>query len=558
MKNMILQIRGLADGKPFTAEFRQDGSHPLFNVKWEENGNDLTIRFLPKTPEDTPESVSRHSLVMESVRLSFPWEYLGDKKRPECIFMNGYQSWTDSHEKLPHEKEHTLKALTKPIVEKYHLRPYGDYDFAKQPALSGQFHGFTYCYFRWGEQYRFLGSLSEKEGFTIFYYDIRKQRMQIEKDCQGLHVNKAWTLFHLTNLNGTENAVFDAYFRKMKISRPKGRPMTGYTSWYNHYQNISETIILDNLFAAVETKQDWDIFQIDDGYQTHVGDWLSVDSLKFPNGLKPVADKIHQTGMKAGLWLAPFVCETNSKCFKEHPDWLERDKNGNPVCAGANWSGFYALDLENPAVKKYLSEVFHQVLDVWGFDLVKLDFLYAACIQPTKEKTRGRRMCEAMDFLRKLVGEKLILGCGVPLGAAFGKVDYCRIGCDVGLDWNDKPYMRMLHRERVSTKNAVGNAIYRRQLDGRAFFNDPDVYLLRDENIKLTPEQKQELAIVNGLFGSLLFTSDNVRMYDSKKQKFCESLRTLHTLPKKVIRGHGRTKIIYEMNGEKKELVLKV
>ena len=558
MKNMILQIKGLADGKPFTADFRQDGSHPLFDVKWEENGNDLKIRFLPKIQADTTETNGTHPLIMESVRLSFPWEYLGDKKRPECIFMNGYQSWTDSHEKLPNHKEHTMKGLIKPVINKYHLRPYGDYDFTRQPVSSGQFHGFTYCYFRWGEQYRFLGSLSEREGFTIFYYDAGKQRMQIEKDCKGLHVTSAWTLFQLTNLNGTENEVFDAYFRKMKINRPKGRPMTGYTSWYNHYQNISEAIILDNLSAAADTKQDWDIFQIDDGYQTHVGDWLSIDTKKFPNGLKKIADKIHQTGMKAGLWLAPFVCEKNSRCYKEHPDWLEHDEAGNPLCAGTNWSGFYTLDLENESVRNYLREVFHNVLNIWGFDLLKLDFLYAACIQPTKEKTRGQRMCEAMDFLRKLVGEKQILGCGVPLGPAFGKVDYCRIGCDVGLDWDDKPYMRLLHRERISTKNAVGNTIYRRQLDGRAFFNDPDVYLLRDENIRLTPEQKKELALVNGLFGSLLFTSDNVKMYDSRKQAFCESLRTLHALPKKVIRGQNKTKIIYEKNGEKKEIILKV
>ncbi|EKC48560.1 hypothetical protein OBE_15116, partial [human gut metagenome] len=41
-------------------------------------------------------------------------------------------------------------------------------------------------------------------------------------------------------------------------------------------------------------------------------------------------------------------------------------------------------------------------------------------------------MCEAMDFLRECVGEKMILGCGVPLMPAFGKVDYCRIGADYG------------------------------------------------------------------------------------------------------------------------------
>ncbi len=30
---------------------------------------------------------------------------------------------------------------------------------------------------------------------------------------------------------------------------------------------------------------------------------------------------------------------------------------------------------------------------------------------------------------------KIILGCGVPLMPAFGKVDFCRIGADVDLEW---------------------------------------------------------------------------------------------------------------------------
>lgn len=558
MKNIVLKIKGHCNGKPFSTELHREGRHHLFDVKWQEKGNDLHIRLIPRKQEELPPDEKFYPLVFDSVRLSFPWEYLGDEKRPESIFMNGYQSWTDSHEKLPHHKEHVMSKLVGGIANKYHLRAYGDYDFTKKALAPGQFHGFTYCYFRLGDQYRFLGSLSEKQGYTVFYYDTDKEQMHIEKDCAGLKLKDAWDVFHLTELTGTENEVFDTYFQKMGIKKPKGRPMTGYTSWYNHYQNISEDIILDNLSAAIDTKQNWDIFQIDDGFQTHVGDWLSIDKKKFPNGLKPVVEKIHNAGMKAGLWLAPFVCETDSACFLEHPDWLERDQNGKPLCAGNNWSKFYTLDLENASVRAYLREVFRTVLDDWGFDLVKLDFLYAACIQPIPEKTRGQRMCEAMDFLRELVGEKLILGCGVPLGAAFGKVDYCRIGCDVSLDWDDKPYMRLLHRERVSTKNAIGNTIYRRQLDGRAFFNDPDVYLLRDENIKLNPSQRRELGIVNGLFGSLLFTSDNVKAYDKKKQDFCEELRGLHSSKKKVIRGRDKTKIMYEQGGKRKELILKV
>lgn len=78
------------------------------------------------------------------------------------------------------------------------------------------------------------------------------------------------------------------------------------------------------------------------------------------------------------------------------------------------------------------------------------------------------RMLRAMELLRWLCGEKKILGFGVPVMPAFGLVDYCRVGCDVSLDWDDRPYMRLIHRERVSTRRSVGNTVFRRRLNGRA------------------------------------------------------------------------------------------
>lgn len=59
------------------------------------------------------------------------------------------------------------------------------------------------------------------------------------------------------------------------------------------------------------------------------------------------------------------------------------------------------------------------------------------------------------------------------------------------------------------------NSIYRRCLNGRAFLNDPDVFLLRRTNIKFTVEQQKLLAKFIKLFGSVLFMSDNIADYDS-------------------------------------------
>jgi alpha-galactosidase len=439
----------------------------------------------------------------------------GEKHR---IFANGYQSWTLSREYFPDERLRGITGLAAPIKEKYQMHKYGDYLFHRYPGKRGVFHGYTYGYIREGDQYDLIGSLSELNGYTVIESFCGEDRIIIRKDCKGLYIGEEYEAFKLVWAKGAEDFVFDSYFGLMGIKKPSCRPMAGWTSWYNYYQDISEERILDNLAGILGAEERADIFQVDDGYQCAVGDWLKVDARKFPRGMKFIADEIRKNGLKSGIWLAPFVCEPKSDIYKNKKDWLLRDGKGRPVKAGYNWGGFYALDLGNPDFKDYLRKVFSVVFDQWGYDLVKLDFLYAVCLVPDKHRTRGRIMTEAMRFIRECAGDRLVLGCGVPLGPSFGLVDYCRIGCDISLDWDDKFYMKYFSRERVSTFNAIRDVISRRQLDGRAFLNDPDVYILRGDNNKLSGEQKLTLFTVNYLFGSLLFNSDYTGGYDREKR----------------------------------------
>ena len=297
----------------------------------------------------------------------------------------------------------------------------------------------------------------------------------------------------------------------------------GYTTWYNYYGSITEDIVVRDLESLSKLDEKVDVFQIDDGYQKAIGDWLETKEDKFPNGMKKIADEIHKKDMLAGLWLAPLAATANSSIYKEHKDWLVHDEKGKLYVAGPNWGPFYALDIYNKDAAAYIRNFFNVILNEWGYDMVKLDFLYAACVLPLHNKTRGEVMCDAMDLIRDCVGDKIILGCGVPLMPAFGKVDFCRIGADVDLEW-----IRRKHRirEDVSTPNTVNCTVFRRHLNGRAFLNDPDVFLLRDTNTKMSFEQRALLAKINSYFGSLLFVSDNVEDYkDNQMQVFLDTIR---------------------------------
>lgn len=486
---------------------------------------------------------------VQSLSITIPYDFKADDR----LFLNGYQSWTDCREYFPDDKPSYLSPFFKPFIMMTSFRSSGDYTFVEYATEAGHFHGFSYGYVRRGEQYDLFASLNERTGYTIFRFNTKENTIVVEKDLEGIAIDGEYTVLDIVNLQGAMDEVFDKWFALMEIPKATAPICNGYTTWYNYYPNINDKIVTQDLEALSSVDAEIDIFQIDDGYQTNVGDWLSVDPKKFPCGMKVVADKIHKKGMKAGIWLAPFGAQYVSEVAKNHPDWIIRDKKGRPVRCGLNWGGFYALDIENPEAREYIRHFFDVILNDWGYDLVKLDFLYAAAIVPNHNKTRGQLMCEAMDFLRECVGAKQILGCGVPLFPAFGKVDYCRIGADMGLKWKSQTFT---HRENVSTTHTLCNTIFRRALDGRAFRNDPDVFLLRENNMHCTFEQRQIIAKVNKLFGSVLFISDNVDDYKPvQMETLCETFRKddIQILKAEFMTtNHDVLDIDYIINGERK------
>ena len=491
-----------------------------------------------------------------SAKVFTPW----GMKQDEKIFINGYQTWTHCPEYSIDSKIRGLHRVPKFLINAFSLDRYADYHFVNYPYQEGFLHGESYAYFRDNELYRLVASNDEQFGYTLISYESyynwgigfsedgteenRFGRLTLEKDCAGLSLSEgSYKLFDMYIGEGSQDEVFDGWFAQMNCHALTSEQIKGYSSWYNRYENISEKSILEDLEGCskvLDSKLEspyGDLFQVDDGWESNVGDWLDVDTKKFPNGMKAVADKIHEKGFKAGLWLAPFSTNKASKIYNEHPDWLLK-VDDKPWSAGCNWGGFFALDIDNPEVIDYIRKVFKTVFDEWGFDLVKLDFLYSAApygtpcdgykiksseIYPIKE-ARSARMCRAMDLLREVCGKHAILGCGVPVWPAFGKVEYCRVSCDVSLNQKGPLYMRPAHREIVSTVHAIETARLRQPLNGRAHLNDPDVFFLRDNNISLNDEQKKTLATSCAKVHGVFLTSDNMGSYNESKKSYYKKL----------------------------------
>ncbi len=465
----------------------------------------------------------KQDIVIKAVSLDFSIPFTEN----DTFFCNGFQTWTESKHYNFKQKLDNLMPFSRLLMKNcgdYHL------NIVKPFRKKGALHAWTYSQLTTRQQNIFIGSLNETNGFTLIGADLKKQQISVRKDIENLHLSHSFCALDVLVIENApppvSSQIFDVYFKQYykntEIQPAHTHPMTGWTSWYLHYQNISEAILRKNL-TAFETKNlPIDVFQIDDGWQTAVGDWLSIDEKKFPNGLKNLAIDIKKTAL-AGLWISPFIVASNSRIFAEKPHWLLRDAAGKLVKAGfaPHWSGwekpfFYALDFYNKDVQDYLAAVFHTALQKWGFDMLKLDFLYAVCIEPRPNKTRGQIMHDAMQFIRQHCGEKVVLACGVPLASAFGLVEFARIGADIHLRWEHKLLRAFKHRERVSTLVALRTAVGRWQLNGRAFASDTDVFLLRKENIHLSDDEKYTVFVLNCLLGKLLFTSDDVDLYDEK------------------------------------------
>ncbi|MGN8690072.1 glycoside hydrolase family 36 protein [Atopobiaceae bacterium HCP3S3_F7] len=458
------------------------------------------------------------------------------------LYLNGYNSWTDSVERSPQDAMVGLARTPRAVVAHWVLDASGDYRFAPQDPRPGHQHGIGYGYARKGDVVTLFGECAPDEGVTTILEDLPQGTLTFEKEGAGEVAPSSrqgsgevgagarqggWTcVLGLFFATGTLEDAFSRYLSAMGVSRRPARPLVGFSSWYRHYGDIDAEKILHDLAGVSAILADGGaaagasfspvvpVFQIDDGY-ARVGDWATPDPARFPGGMGAMAEAIHAAGLMPGLWMAPFVCERDSRLFSEHPGWLLRDDSGRPVMSGSHWSGGYALDTLNPEVREHVRASLRMATETWGFRLLKLDFLYAAALLPHGGMNRGQLMADALGLLRASVPEGTLFDlCGVPLMSAMGRCEYCRVGCDVGLDWDGRRYMRITGRERVSTRNSLANTRGRAHLDGRAFLNDPDVFFLRDD-VRLTADQRRELLLTDARLAGMLLTSDDMGAWDA-------------------------------------------
>jgi alpha-galactosidase len=301
---------------------------------------------------------------------------------------------------------------------------------------------------------------------------------------------------------GDENEFMTRYAELLGESFGNGRAKSNpriWCSWYSLYTEIYEDQllkILNDLGALDSSKAlSFDVFQIDDGWQIGIGDW--EPNGKFPSGMDRLAAKIKETGRKAGLWLAPLLVVRSSSIFRERKDWLLHDDNGKLVSGGFNWSKqLYALDTTHPAVLDWL-DVLMKKVHSWGYDFVKLDFLYAGALpgKRTIEMPREAAYRNGLKVIREALGDAYLLTCGAPILPSIGMCDGIRVGPDVAGHFSSNRDDTLLMNFAIpGARNALRTTSNRLWLQPLVQ-TDPDVVYFCSRQNNLTPEQKSLLQV---------------------------------------------------------------
>jgi alpha-galactosidase len=307
---------------------------------------------------------------------------------------------------------------------------------------------------------------------------------------------------------GDEATVFGAYAGALaaRLGAAPGRPSPRvWCSWYSLYTGITERALAAILPDLARLPVD--VVQVDDGWQVAVGDWRANE--KFPAGMADLAGRIRATGRAAGLWLAPLIAVKSSRVAREHPEWLLRDTRGRRVSAAFNWGEqLFAIDTTAPGALDWVCGVLRTVRE-WGFDYIKLDFLYGGALLGARHSGAPREAAyrEALRAMRAAMGDAYFVACGAPVVPSLGLCDALRIGPDVAGSWESRRDERFLANPAIpSMRTAIRTTVHRLWLAPLVTL-DPDVMYLADTGNELTAAQRelhQALAQVCGF----LSTSD--------------------------------------------------
>lgn len=183
-------------------------------------------------------------------------------------------------------------------------------------------------------------------------------------------------------------------------------------NWEGTYFDFNEEKILK--IAENAKKLGVELFVLDDGWFgtrnddfQGLGDW-EANLEKLPHGIKGLAERINEMGLKFGLWFEPEMVNKNSNLYREHPDWII----SAPERFQTPGRHQHTLDLSRKEVADYVYESVARNLREANVEYVKWDMnrcmteIYSHGREGKRQKeTAHRYILGLYSVLEKLVNE---------------------------------------------------------------------------------------------------------------------------------------------------------
>ena len=319
--------------------------------------------------------------------------------------------------------------------------------------------------------------------------------------------------------------------RAVSYGSRNSRRKAVFCTWYYYGLTVNYTDVKTNLKIMHEKKLPFDVFQLDEGWEITLGEWEKNE--KFPIEMKDLADEIKEAGYEAGIWTSPFVAKESATVWKEHPDWILKDKSGNPCIFPMNDTEYYIFDITIRETHRYFYELYRKLTFDWGFTYHKLDFTRAAVIiedadYSDKYSTLPECYVEAVKAIRAGMGEdSYFLMCGGLYDPLIGIVDAQRTGSDVLSMWSSN-----INKDGKTAPYTIKQNLNRFYMN-YWWNNDPDALMVRrnenmERNLRLTygllNDEEVKTVVINQFLGGGLICStepldkiDDERLYELRR-----------------------------------------
>ena len=146
---------------------------------------------------------------------------------------------------------------------------------------------------------------------------------------------------------------------------------------YNSWEATAFEVTADNQIRLAEVAAEIgvELFVIDDGWfgarnsdHAGLGDWV-VNRTKFPEGLDAVSKRVHELGMKFGLWVEPEMVNPDSDLHRLHPEWAYQF----PSRTSSQMRNQLVLNFGRTDVQEFAIGFMHRILGETEIEFIKWD-----------------------------------------------------------------------------------------------------------------------------------------------------------------------------------------